>query len=150
MRGEEQLEAIRALVEPLLAEQEVELVELSCQALRGAAIIRVLVDAVGGITIRQCARVNLRISAALDEAKVIEGSYTLEVSSPGLDRPLAAKRDFERAIGEGVIVERQAGDRSVQGMLLAVQHEAIVLKTPAGNVTVPFAEIRSAKKAIRW
>ncbi|MBI3020909.1 MAG: hypothetical protein HYY59_02770, partial [Candidatus Omnitrophica bacterium] len=90
---------------------------------------------------------------ALEAANLFDGSYTIEVSSPGLDRPLVSKRDFERALGEDIHVEvvREEGKaQELHGMLLAVQHEAIVLKMASGNVTLPFAQIRAAKKALRW
>ena len=144
---------LQALVEPILSEHEMELVELTCRPQGRQQLVRLLVDKVGGVTIRQCARVNQLIGQALESANLIEASYMIEVSSPGLDRPLASKRDFERAIGEDVVVDLSVGDgrsKELQGMLLAVQHDAIVLKTPAGNVTAPFNDIRVAKKAIRW
>ena len=144
---------LQTLVEPILAERGMELVELTCRPQGRQQLVRLLVDKVGGVTIQQCARVNQLIGQALESANLIEASYMIEVSSPGLDRPLANKRDFERAIGEDVVVDLSIGDgrsKELRGMLLAVQHEAIVLKTPAGNVTAPFAEIRAAKKAVRW
>lgn len=145
--------AIHALIEPILADHEMELVALACRPQDGGLLLRLLVDKVGGVTIQQCAKVNQRISQALEEGNLIEMSYTVEVSSPGLDRPLVSRRDFERALGEELRVDASVQDgRSTefQGMLLAVQPEAIVLKMPAGNVTVPMAQIRTAKKVLRW
>jgi ribosome maturation factor RimP len=77
----------------------------------------------------------------------------VEVSSPGLDRPLVSQRDFERAIGDDLVVYlrlEEGKSRQLNGMLLAVQPEAIVLKMPTGNVTLPIHAIQSAKKAIRF
>ena len=145
--------AIRALIEPVVAEQDTELVELTCRPQGQQVLIRLLVDKPGGITIAQCARINRRLSDALEAANLIEESYTVEVSSPGLDRPLAAKRDFERALGEEIWLDVRIGEgrfSETRGMLLAVQEEAIVLKTPAGNVTIPLTDIRLAKKAVKW
>ncbi|OGX28389.1 MAG: hypothetical protein A3B78_00860 [Omnitrophica WOR_2 bacterium RIFCSPHIGHO2_02_FULL_67_20] len=147
------LAGIQAIAEPILADRSLELVELTCRLQGRQQIIRLLVDRVGGVTTQHCAQVNQLISNALEAANVIEGSYTVEVSSPGLDRPLVTKRDFERALGEELRMGAAQADgrvRELGGMLLAVQHEAIVLKTPSGNVTIPFGDIRGAKKAIRW
>ena len=144
---------LQTFVEPILADHGMELVELTCHPQGRQQVVRLLVDKVGGVTIQQCARVNQSIGRALESANLIEASYTIEVSSPGLDRPLASKRDFERAIGEDVVVDLSIGEgrsKELRGMLLAVQHEAVVLKTPSGNMTVPFVEIRAAKKALRW
>jgi ribosome maturation factor RimP len=150
---ETRLTAIQALIEPIVAGQDVELVELTCRPQGRQLSVRLLVDKVGGITIRQCAQLNQRINTALETANLIEESYTVEVSSPGLDRPLVTKRDFERAVGEEVRLDVRIADgrfKETQGMLLAVQPEAIVLKTTAGNVTIPFTDIRIAKKAVKW
>ena len=144
---------IQALVEPILAERHMELVELTCHPHGGQLQVRLLVDHVRGVTLQQCAQVNRLIGQALEAASLLEGSYTVEVSSPGLDRPLVSQRDFERAIGEELQVTVGLEERRLQerrGMLLAVQPEAIVLKTGAGNVTLPLTQIRSAKKALRW
>ena len=144
---------IQELATSLLAERTMELVELTCRPAGGQLMIRLLVDGVGGVTIQQCAKANQLISQALEASGLIPESYTVEVSSPGLDRPLTTKRDFERAIGEDLQLEVRIDDgrfKPMQGMLLAVQPEAIVVKMPAGNVTVPMGEIRIAKKAIRW
>ena len=144
---------IQALVEPILAERGMELVELTCRPQGRQQVVRLLVDKVGGVTIANCAQINQQMSNALEATNLIEGSYTVEVSSPGLDRPLTTKRDFERALGEDLqmgVADPEGRVRDVSGMLLAVQHEAVVLKTPQGNVTVPFLDIRTAKKAIRW
>ena len=144
---------IQHLVEPILADREIELVELTCRPQGRQVLLRFLVDKVGGVTIQQCAKVNQLIGQALEAADLIEGRYTIEVSSPGLDRPLVSQRDFERALGEELAVEiNLEGGRTkeLDGMLLAVQREAIVLKMTSGNVTIPLIQIRAAKKAIRW
>ena len=153
MMDEQWMGDIRAIIEPVLADREMELVELTCRPQGRQLVVRLLVDRVGGVTIQQCAEVNQLIGQALDAANLIEGSYLLEVSSPGLDRPLVSKRDFERALGEDVRVDVGLDNGRVQGyqgMLLAVQPEAIVLKMTDGNITLPLAQIRMAKKAIRW
>jgi ribosome maturation factor RimP len=145
--------AVRSLVEPLAAEQDVEVVELSCRPQGRQVLVRLLVDKIGGITLAQCAQLNRRISEALEAADLIQESYTVEVSSPGLDRPLTTKRDYERTVGEEVWLDVRIGEgrfRETRGILLAIREDAVVLKTMAGNVTIPFADIRLAKKAVRW
>ncbi len=150
---ETQLGLIKQLTEPILSEAHAELVELLWYRQGRQVVIRFLVDKVGGVTIQDCARLNQRIGEALDAAECLAEPYTLEVSSPGLDRPLATRRDLERALGEPIDVELTAAVRGAQrltGTLLAVQVEAIVLMTDAGNVTIPLTQIRSATKAIEW
>lgn len=147
------LTALQALVEPIVAEHEAEVVELTCRPWGRQVVVRLLVDKVGGITIQQCARLNQRISQALETAHLMDEDYTIEVSSPGLDRPLITKRDFERTVGEELTLDVRIDEGrfgQLQGMLLAIQPEAVVINTPSGNVTVPFADIRTAKKALKW
>ncbi len=144
---------IRALTEPLLTEHAMELVELTCRPQGGQLHVRLLVDRVGGMTIQHCAQMNQLIGQALEAQALIAESDTVEVSSPGLDRPLMNKRDFERAVGEDlqVVLQTERGRiTELQGMLLAVQPEAIVMKTPAGNMTIPLTQIGRAKKVLRW
>ncbi|MBI4343500.1 MAG: ribosome maturation factor RimP [Candidatus Omnitrophica bacterium] len=147
--------AVRQLAEPLVSEQALELVELSVLSQGGQALVRLLVDAPGGVTLQQCARLNQDIGRALEAANVFEERHTVEVSSPGLDRPLVSRRDYERALGEPVAMSVARDDgrtTDVHGVVLAVQPdpEAVVVKTAGGNLTVPLGQIRWAKKALRW
>ena len=145
-------EMIRGIAEPILAAASTELVELSCHRQGRQVAIRVLVDKVGGVTIQHCARLNGQITQALEAARCVPQPYTLEVSSPGLDRPLASKRDFERALGERIELEvlntQQGRSARVTGQLLAVQEDAVVVITPEGTSTIPMTQIRRAMKAI--
>ncbi len=148
-----QLAHIRSLSEPILARACAELVELTCRRQGRQLMVRFLIDKVGGVTIQDCARLNQLIGVALDEANCLGEGYTVEVSSPGLDRPLVTKRDFERALGEQIEVEALEpiqGAKQIAGQLLAVQEAAIVVTTPWGNLTIPLNRIQRALKAIRW
>ena len=157
MNDSSQLEAISQAAGPVLEAASTELVEMKLYQQGGQLVVRLLVDKVGGVTIADCARLNRQIGEAIDQANLIEPRYALEVSSPGMDRPIASKRDFERALGEKLeLEERTEGEggapatRQVKGMLLAVQHEAVVVTTASGNVTIPFDRIQRARKALRW
>ena len=148
-----QVSQIQALAEPILSERGMELVELTCRPQGGQLHVRLLVDRSGGVTIQQCAQVNQRLAAAMETGQVIEGGYTIEVSSPGLDRPLVTPRDFQRAIGEELrldVATPEGRTKEVGGMLLAVQPDAVVIKTADGNMTVLLSLVRTAKKALRW
>ena len=146
-------ETIRLLAEPILSAAQLELVELTLHQHAGQVSVRLLVDKIGGVTIQDCARVNQLIGQALDDAHLLQEHYTVEVSSPGLDRPLVSKRDFERAIGEELeieLLEAIGSSHQVKGQLLAVQPDALVITTSAGNLVVPLARIRRALKAVHW
>jgi ribosome maturation factor RimP len=147
------LAIIRQLAEPILAQQGMELVELTCRPQGRQTHLQFLVDAVGGVSIQQCALVNRQIGQVLEESRLFEDPYDLEVSSPGLDRQLVSLRDFERALGEQLQIEAAEPDGRVRewnGMLLAVQPEALVLKTEVGNRTFTRTQIKRAKKVLPW
>ena len=147
------VEAIRQLAEPILEQEQAELVDLSVRSHGNQVTIRLLVDAVGGVTISRCTKINRQLGDALEIAVLIPESYTIEVCSPGLDRPLSSRRDYERAIGEDLdlqLTETAPGPKQLSGMLLSVQDQAIVLTTRSGNVTVPLDAIRLARKAIHF
>ena len=149
---DERLVLIQQLAEPILEAASTEAVEWVCHLQGGRLVVRLLVDKVGGVTIQDCARLNRQIGQALDQVEALSESYTLEVSSPGLDRPLVTRRDFERAIGDSVELRLQeaiGGAMQLEGDLLVVQPESLVLVTRAGNVTVPLNQIVRAVKTIR-
>jgi ribosome maturation factor RimP len=145
--------AIRRLVEPILEEHEIELVELACWPQGGELRVRLLVDRVGGVTMQDCTRLNQRIDRVLQGSNLSHQRYLLEVSSPGLDRPLVTVRDYARAVGEPlcVVIRREEGRfQEVRGQLLSVEPEAVFLKTSAGTLTIPLIQIQSAKRVIRF
>ena len=149
---EERLVDIQRLAEPILEAAATEAVEWSCHRQGERLVVRLLVDKVGGVTIQECTHLNHQIGQALEQAEGVAESYMLEVSSPGLDRPLVTRRDFERAIGELLelrLHEAHNGAMQLEGELLVMQPEALVLVTRAGNVVVPLANIQRAVKVIR-
>src|SRR3989338_1197801 len=99
------LNKIRTIIEPILQEEQVELVEIIFRREAGRQVLRLLVDKdSGGIQLADCARLNGKISQALDETDIIHESYVIEVDSPGIDRLFKVKRDYERAVGRLVRV----------------------------------------------
>lgn len=101
MENEEILTRIKQAVEPVLQAERVELIDFILRPQRKQWILRLLVDRPeGGITIGECALLNRKIGALLDQRDLLDQSYLLEVSSPGLDRPLKTKMDFERCRGK--------------------------------------------------
>jgi ribosome maturation factor RimP len=133
-------------------------VEVAGVELRGggkARLLRVYIDKPGGVTHADCELVSRRLSELLDEADVIPGdSYTLEVSSPGIDRPLKKPRDFERVVGQKIRLKlRQpvaAGDR-FEGKLLGMAEETITVEIATGDqVQVPLGYVERANLKFEW
>lgn len=125
-----------------------ELVAVEQAGGRGTPIIRVLLDREGGIDLQAITTANAWVSAVLDEADPIAGPYTLEVSSPGIDRPLVKLADFERFAGETITVKARpaAGSRtSWTGTLAGLSGNDVLLNVDGEEVRVPFGDIEKAR-----
>jgi ribosome maturation factor RimP len=93
------LESVRTVAERVTADRAFELVDVEVQRAGGQQIVRLFVDKPGGVGLDDLQSVSDEVSAVLDAEDPIAGSYTLEVSSPGLDRPLRSEADYRRFVG---------------------------------------------------
>ena len=120
-------------------------------ALRGG-LLRVYIDKPAGITHADCERVSRQLSAALDVEDLVPASYTLEVSSPGLDRKLSRPADYRRFQGHKAKVRMRAaleGKRTVTGLIEGTTQESVSLRTANGEaLEVPFADIELARLVV--
>src|SRR5262245_62668445 len=91
---------LRERVTALLAQSDLELVDVELGGSSRGLVVRVLVDKPGGVSVEDCARVSRAVGDDLEASDAIPGRYVLEVSSPGIDRPLKRREDFERFAGE--------------------------------------------------
>lgn len=137
------------LLEPLVENLGYELVLLEYNAHRGSALLRLFIDAVGGVTLGDCEKVSREVEGLLDVQDPIPQNYRLEVSSPGLDRPLVKPAHFERFSGSVVKVQMaapQAGRRKFQGVLRGLKDGRAVVETAdAGTVELALGEIERAR-----
>ena len=139
---------LHKLFEPGVQALGCELVDVEYAADGGRNVLRVYIDRPEGITVDYCAKVRRQVSAVLDVEDPIPEGYTLEVSSPGLDRPLVKRADFERFAGREVKVrmrEAQSGRRNFKGTLEGVQGDAIVLQVDQERFSLPMARIERAR-----
>lgn len=139
-----------AILEPLAAERGIDIVDLEVVGSGKAPCVRIRIDhvdeAAPTITLDEVAEQTRWISAALDEADPIEGAFTLEVSSPGLDRPLRRQRDFVRFAGNRVTLKTVSGDRSrYTGLLRGWQDGRVVIECDGEQFSFAPDEIASAK-----
>jgi ribosome maturation factor RimP len=144
---------LMALAEPLLTQLGYELVDLEYAPGRVHAVVRLFIDQPQGVGIEDCERVSHEFSALLDVADPLPGGYTLEVSSPGLDRVLRTPAHFQRFVGERVWIELElprAGRRRFTGQLEACGPEGIELKVDGAIVAVRYEEIGRARLAPLW
>ena len=148
------LDRVRELIRPLLAARGAELVELTCHPGGGRLTLRCLVDTARGTTLDELSGLNRAIGAVLEENDVIPDRYLLEVSSPGLDRPLKTPADFERVIGRRVKVTTSApvaGRQEHLGQVLGVNEEAVMLRLDSGEkLPIPFFQIQHAVQEIEF
>lgn len=118
------------LVMPIITANHFELVDVEYVKEGGTWYLRAYIDKPGGITVDDCEIVNRALSDLLDEKDFIDESYILEVSSPGLGRPLKKERDFERSLGEEVeirtyrMIEKQ---KEFRGILKAYDKDTVTI-----------------------
>ncbi len=122
---------MRDKIKPVVEEENLELVDLEFSGVGPTSVLRVYVDRSAGVTVDQCAHLSRKISDLLDMDDLIPGRYRLEVSSPGLDRPLVSGADFKRKIGKKVKVflkESVDGKTELVGEIKNLKGENVVLQ----------------------
>jgi ribosome maturation factor RimP len=145
---------IVALVEPVVSAAGYDLEEVAVNQAGRRTVVRVVVDADGGITLDDVAAVSREVSAALDgpddsgSSSFGRGPYTLEVTSPGVDRPLTEPRHWRRNVGRLVTV--RVGDRTVTARITAVDEQGVRLTDDKGERTATFAELGPGKVQVEF
>jgi ribosome maturation factor RimP len=141
------IERLTALLEPAAIDNGYELVAIEQAGGKGTPIIRVLLDREGGLNLDAIAAANRWITEILDAEDPIKVPYTLEVSSPGIDRPLVKRADYERFVGENVHVRVLASEkrRSWHGVLLGMEGDDVVLEVEGERVRIPYETVQKAR-----
>ncbi len=142
-----------ALAEPIAAEQGVDLVDVEVKGPRNRRVVRLVADAEGGLDIDRIAELSRAVGDAIDD--VVPGAYTLEVTSPGTDRPLRRLRDFARNVGRDVRVQRTqaaAADApgEVTGTVVAASDDVVHLEVDGDEVALPIDDIDHGKVQLPW
>jgi ribosome maturation factor RimP len=154
MKNRQQLrETLQDFFSNYLQNKDFELIDIEVEpSKRRKVLIRFLIDKSDGITLDECAKLNDKIADAIEQKNLLEQSYILEVASPGLDRPLKTKRDFERVKGEDItIVVKRSGEQDTKkttGKLVDVKDNVITLKIRGRAKDFFINEIRKAKLKI--
>lgn len=148
---------LREVIEPVVTAAGYDLEDLSVSRAGRRHVVRVIVDADGGINLDAVADVSRAVSAALDAAEeaggdIVAGEYQLEVSSPGVDRPLTLPRHWRRNAGRlvKVTVRGPEGDRQVTGRIAAADDERVTLETDAGRAEHPYAELGPGRVQVEF
>lgn len=148
------LDRVRELIHPVLSAMGLELVEVEHRGMGRRSLLRIFIDKPGGITLDDCEAASRNLEKVLDVEDPFSGSYTLEVSSPGLDRPLKTEADFRRAAGKRIrvkLAEPRGGEWILTGNIASVDHGRIFLETGSGDpAEVAFDQIRQARLEVEW
>ena len=146
-------EKVRNLVEPILESEGLELAYLEFKKGRGRWYLRIFIDKEDGVTVDDCASISSQVSHTLDVEDVITGSYTLEVSSPGLDRPLWRREDYNKFNGRMVRINTYApieGRKVFVGRLKGLEEERVVVEVDDDVVSIPFTQISKGKLEVEF
>jgi ribosome maturation factor RimP len=149
-----QLDRVREIAERVATSEGMELVDLEFVGRGPGAVLRIFLDKPGGVTIKDCQIVSEQVGTILDVEDVIDQSYTLEVSSPGLDRKLLKPADYQRFAGKLVNVrlkQQSERGRRIQGRLLGLQNDKIQIDTGDGQAfELAFDEIEKANLVVEF
>ncbi len=141
------LEKVRSLVEPILTELGYELIDLRLVTEHGRMALRLMIDREVGVTVGDCQRVSREIDTLLEVEGAVRGSYDLEVSSPGFDRPLTKEADFLRYTGRIISLKTQQpieGRSNYKGLLKGMEDQNVVMIVDRKEYRVPLALVAKA------
>ena len=154
---------VQELADRVATGHGVEVLELTLRGQGRGRVLSVILDADQPVEADVVEQVSKDLSRALDQADPVPGSYTLEVSTPGLSRPLHTRRDFRRQRGHEVAIVRGqaarpeaaddpdgAGTTSIQGVVVDADDEAVVLEVEGSQVRVPLSEVVRGKVVLPW
>ena len=151
------VDRISETVSPILWTLGLELADVVCVGQGSRSVIRVFIDKPEGVTLDDCERAHKALGPALDVADPFPHAYTLEVSSPGLDRPFKRIQDYRRAVGKRVSLklrEPLAGQWRVVGTLTGVTDDSVTLNVseppPMRTLTIEHEHISEAKRVVAW
>ena len=141
-----------AILQPVVAAADLELVDVELRS----GVLRVTVDRPGGVDLQALTDANRAVSGVLDELDPIPGNYTLEVSSPGVERTLRTPAHFAKAVGETVAIKTRPqvpGDRRLRGTLRSADDDGFELEVDeggSGRVRLAYSDIDRARTVFAW
>lgn len=141
------------LAAPVVEDFGCELVELQFRREAPGWVLRLVIDNENGVGIDDCARISREVAHLLEVEDLIEHAYSLEVSSPGLDRPLKSEKDFVRCKGKKakvVVREPIDGQNQCIGLIEDVTRESVTLRTGHGTIEIPFTRMKKARLVIEF
>ena len=150
---------VHRIAESIAKALRLEIVDIECHGKGAKTIVRVIVEKEGGVGIQDCEQFHHSLGRALDVADPVSHAYRLEVSSPGLDRPLKQRKDYDQAVGRNIRVKVRdpiQGKGTFVGQLAEVDDRGITLQVPVRKsrthrrVALEWDTIAQAKREIEW
>ena len=141
------VQKIEEIAEPVCVSQGLELVHVEYRKEPSGRVLRIFLDHPEGITVDRCSAFSRALGDLLDVYGEIEDKYTLEVSSPGIERPLSKKKDFERFQGQMakiLLATAIDGQKTFTGVLMGISEDTVRLQAKENEVALPFDEITKA------
>jgi ribosome maturation factor RimP len=147
------LDRMRPVIEDKLAQMGFELYDIRFSYAGPRSLLRVFIDKDGGVTIGDCEAASNELSAVLDVEEFLTTPYRLDVSSPGIDRPLKTEKDFRRAAGRTILAEISAENgkrQTVRGKVLGCADGTVRLECGKEHCEIPVTDIAKAKIEISF
>ncbi|MFO7761397.1 MAG: ribosome maturation factor RimP [Thermodesulfobacteriota bacterium] len=141
------------LVKPVVEDKGLELVDVEYRREAGGFVLRIIVFKEDGVTVDDCAGLSREVSQLLDVEDILDHGYNLEVSSPGLTRPLKNRRDFERNIGAEVKLTSKlenGGTEVIGGVIRDIGDDSVTLEGDSGLTSRPLTRIVKGKLVIEF
>ena len=151
MMESELVDRVRGMIDPILSNEGMELVDVEYRRESKGWVLRLILDREGGITLDDCTRVSQEVGRSLDVEDVIQTAYTLEVSSPGLTRPLKTQKDFMKYRHRLIkvrTVDPVQNRRQFKGRLLEVSENGIEIDVDVGIFRIPLSNVAKANLEI--
>lgn len=148
------LEEVKDLAEAVTRHRGLRLWDVEMGGRPGSSVVRVFVDGDEGVDLDTVAQVSEEISRGLDLRDPIPGRYTLEVSSPGLERPLRSPEHFALSVGKPAVVKTAevvvGNSHRIVGVIAAATSGSVTIATDGGDVELPYETIKSARTVFEW
>jgi len=141
------VDRVRTIAEPLISDEGMELVDVEYRRESKGWVLRLYLDKEGGVTLDDCTRISREVGRGLDVEDLIQAPYTLEVSSPGLTRPLKSEKDFMKyrhSLIKVKTLDPVDNRRQFKGRLLGVSESRIELEVEGKIFQIPFSNVAKA------
>ena len=147
------MDRVKAITDPILSNEGMELVEIEYRRESKGWVLRLYIDKEGGVTLDECTRISQEVGRSLDVEDFISTPYILEISSPGLPRPLKKEKDFMKYRNHMIkvkTVDPIEHRRQFKGKLLGITENRIEIEMDGGVFQIPLSNVAKANLEIDW